>query len=173
MSIPHSKLAAVCSFTFADGRQCRTPRASAQSPLCYFHEKKEAELARKRERGRAIGTWVTADYLTACDLSHGLGQVFSQTLQGNIKPRTAVAIAYLAQTMLQTIKVAQHEFINGFGTETWRAVIRSGTVDPTCNPKHQPVPAPASAISTATPLQPGFTQQPVAPPEGLPPTGPL
>ena len=23
MSIPHSKLAAVCSFTFADGRQCR------------------------------------------------------------------------------------------------------------------------------------------------------
>jgi hypothetical protein len=93
MSIPHPKFAAVCSFTFADGRQCRTPRTSAQSSLCYFHEKKEAEMALRRERGRSIGTWVTGDYLTACDLSRGLGQVFSQTLQGNVKPKTPVAIA--------------------------------------------------------------------------------
>jgi hypothetical protein len=50
-------------------------------------------MALRRERGRSIGTWVTGDYLTACDLSRGLGQVFSQTLQGNVKPKTPVAIA--------------------------------------------------------------------------------
>jgi hypothetical protein len=82
MSIPHSKFAAVCSFTFADG-------PSAQSSLCYFHEKKEAEMVFRRERGRSISTGVTGDYLSGHRLS--------------------------GANMLQTIKVAEHEFINGFG----------------------------------------------------------
>jgi len=33
----------LCTFTFADGRQCRTPRRSGHQHLCYYHAKKEAE----------------------------------------------------------------------------------------------------------------------------------
>jgi hypothetical protein len=33
----------LCVFTFADGRQCRTPRRSGHPHLCYYHAKKEAE----------------------------------------------------------------------------------------------------------------------------------
>jgi len=33
----------LCSFTFADGRQCRTPRRAGHSHLCFFHARKEAQ----------------------------------------------------------------------------------------------------------------------------------
>ena len=38
----------LCSFTFADGRRCRTPRSSKHPELCYFHAKKEAEARFRR-----------------------------------------------------------------------------------------------------------------------------
>ena len=37
----------VCSFTFADGRQCRLPRRQGHPYLCLFHEKKEAQIPRR------------------------------------------------------------------------------------------------------------------------------
>lgn len=130
MSIPHSKFASVCSYTFTDGRHCRTPRSSRQSLLCAFHAQKQADAEKRQHVGYKIGTWVTTEYLSACDLGHALGLVFSQTLQGNIKPKTAATLAYLGQTMLQTIQVAQHEYINAHGAEGWRDAIRCATSDP-------------------------------------------
>jgi hypothetical protein len=31
----------LCIFTFADGRQCRTPRCSGHLHFCYFHAQKK------------------------------------------------------------------------------------------------------------------------------------
>lgn len=143
MSISHSKLASVCSYTFADGRQCRTPRISRESQLCHFHSKKQAEAERRRRIGFEIGGWVTTEYLSANDLGHALGLVFSQTLQGTIKPKTASTLAYLGQTMMQTIHLAQHEYINAHGADAWRQVIRSATSDPGRVQNSQPAAMPA------------------------------
>jgi hypothetical protein len=41
----------LCVFTFADGRQCRTPRRSGHQHLCYYHAKKEAEALIAKQAG--------------------------------------------------------------------------------------------------------------------------
>lgn len=137
----------LCSFTFADGRRCRTPRSSKHPDLCYFHAKKEAEARSLQEIGFDIGTWLTGSYVSACDLSAALGRVFSNTAQGKIKPRTAATLGYLGQTIAQLIPRAQHEYINAHGTDAWRAAIRCAaeiTPGPAVQPP-QSVPQPASS----------------------------
>ena len=55
---------------------------------------------------------------------------FSYAAQGKIKPKEAAIFVYLGQTLLQAIKVAQHEYSNAHGIDTWRRVIRDGTRTP-------------------------------------------
>ena len=43
----------LCSFTFADGRQCRTPRA-AHPYLCAFHVRKDAQALAGEAAGKDI-----------------------------------------------------------------------------------------------------------------------
>ncbi len=46
---PKKNRSRLCSFTFADGRHCRTPRRSGHPHLCAFHAQREAEaLAAKQ-----------------------------------------------------------------------------------------------------------------------------
>ena len=47
----------LCAFTFADGRQCRTPRCSGHLHLCYFHAQKEAESLAAKQAGKDISTF--------------------------------------------------------------------------------------------------------------------
>src|SRR5882762_6201099 len=44
----------LCAFTFADGRQCRTPRCSGHLHLCYFHAQKEAASLASQQVGEDI-----------------------------------------------------------------------------------------------------------------------
>jgi hypothetical protein len=115
----------LCTFTFADGRRCRTPRQSGHPHLCYPHARKEAQALAAEQAGRDISACLSSGrYLSACNLSIALGRLFSAVAQGHIKPKTANTLAYLAQTLLQTIPLAQHEYINAFDTDAWRAAIR-------------------------------------------------
>jgi hypothetical protein len=116
----------LCTFTFADGRRCRTPRHSGHPQLCYFHARKEAQALAAVQAGRDISVCLSSGrYLSACNLSIALGRLFSAVAQGHIKPKTAKTLAYLGQTLLQTIRVAQHEYINAFDTDAWRSAVRS------------------------------------------------
>src|SRR5258708_12488182 len=59
----------LCSFTFADGRQCRTPRRDGHPHLCAFHARKEAQPLAGEQAGEDIphhlsGTYVSAPHLT-------------------------------------------------------------------------------------------------------------
>jgi hypothetical protein len=155
----------LCSFTFADGRRCRTPRSSKHLELCYFHAKKEAEARSLQEIGYDIGTWLTGNYVSACDLSAALGRVFSNTAQGRIKPRTAATLGYLGQTIAQLIPRAQLEYVNTYGTDAWRAAIRcaaetvpgpavrpptSSSSHPAAAPDPSPLPSPPPVLSPVT-----------------------
>jgi hypothetical protein len=146
--------ASVCSFTFADGRRCRTPRCKDHPHLCYFHAQKEAEAAATQKIGHDIGTWCTGEIVSAGDLSGALGEVFSYAAKGQIKPKTAATLAYLGNALLQSIKVAQHEYINAWGADNWRRVIICGTKPPPPRPQPALKPAPASdspqAVSPAS-----------------------
>src|SRR5882762_7767566 len=87
----------LCAFTFADGRQCRTPRRA----------------------GRDISSFLSGSYLSACDLSSALARLFSAVAEGHVKPKTASTLAYLGQTLIQSIQIAENEYINAFGANSW------------------------------------------------------
>ena len=123
-TIPSKDRASLCLFTFADGRRCLTPRTSAHPHLCTYHARKESQAQAAQKVGRHLGTYFSGHYLSACDLSSALGHLFSAVAQGQIKTKTASTLAYLSQTLLQSIHLAQHEYINAFGANSWRQTIR-------------------------------------------------
>jgi len=105
----------LCAFTFADGRQCRTPRRSGHQHLCYYHAKKEAEALIAKQAGEDLASLFCGKYLGAPDFADALGRVLSAVARGYIKPKTAVSLALLGHALNQSIKIAQNEYANAPG----------------------------------------------------------
>ena len=114
----------LCMFSFADGRRCRAPRTGKNPHFCFDHAQKEARARAAQSLGKDLAYFFSGDYLSACDLSSALGRLIPAVLRGDVRPRTARTVAYLAQTLLQTIRMSQDEHINAFGTNGWRQSIR-------------------------------------------------
>ena len=169
----------LCQFTFADGRRCRTPRTGNHPHFCFAHAQKEARAHATESLGKDLAYFFSGDYLSACDLSTALGRLLPAVLRGDVKPRTARTVAYLAQTLLQTIHLAKHEYINAFGTDGWRDSIRN-SVNGNYNRRFPPAPEPErpespqpqpQSVPPSPPPQPTPAQQPAPSPHTpLPPT---
>jgi len=149
----------LCAFTFADGRQCRTPRRSGHPHLCYFHAQKEAERLAAKQVGEDISRFLPAKLLTACDLSGAMARVFCAIARGDVKPKVASTLAYLSQSMLQSIPIAQHEYCEAFGSDAWRREIRSCFNVPAPQPgpprpASQPAPKPPASSASAPTAKP-------------------
>jgi hypothetical protein len=178
-SLSKKDRASVCLFTFSDGRRCRTPRIRNHPHFCLDHAQKEARARTAQEIGKDLAYFFSGDYLSACDLSTALARLIPAVVRGDIKPKTARTVAYLAQTLLQAIHISQDEYINAFGTNGWRNSI-SNSVNGNRDylfppepesapqqpqpPQRQPQPAPpqtqAQRPVSATPSNP---PQPAAP----------
>ncbi len=105
----------MCAFTFADGRQCRSLRLSGHPHLCYDHAKKEAEAGISKQTREDLVSLFCGKALSAPDLAAALGRVLSAVAGGYIKPKTAVTLALLSQTLNQSIVLAQHEYAHAPG----------------------------------------------------------
>ena len=46
----------LCSFTFSDGRRCRTPRAAKHPHFCFYHAQKEARARAAEKLGKDLAT---------------------------------------------------------------------------------------------------------------------
>ena len=112
-------------FLTAHGRRCRTPRRVGHPYLCAFHARKEAQALAGQKAGQEIAYHLSGAYVSACDLSSALGRLFSAVAQGQIKPKTASTLTYLGQTLVQNLHLAQNEYIQAFGTDSWRETIRT------------------------------------------------
>jgi hypothetical protein len=135
----------VCSFTFADGRRCRTPRLRDNSRFCSYHAQKEARARAAQSLGKDLAYFFSGVYLSACDLSTALGRLIPAVIRGDVKPRAARTVAYLAQTLMQAIHLPKHEYTNAFGTDHWRQSIRNCSFcRPATNPSPTKLPSPAS-----------------------------
>jgi hypothetical protein len=157
-AVTHKKdRSGLCAFTFADGRHCRTPRRSGHPHLCYFHAQKEAQSRAAKQAGEDISSFFCEDFMSACDLSSALGRAISAVARGELKPKAATALAYLGQTLNQSIKLAQDEYIGTFGTNSWRSKVASCFVTPT------PAPRPVSQL--APPEKPATPHVPPSDPE--------
>jgi len=165
----------LCLFTYEDGRRCRTPRISSHPHFCFYHAQKESQTQAAQSLAKDLAAFFSGDYLSANDLSTALARLIPAVLRGDIKPRLARTIAYMCQTLLQSIHAAQHEYIDAFGPEGWRKAIRSSVntnYDHRFPPASTPVEAgparPESAF--ASPVQP---DRPTQSPEPSPKSNPL
>jgi hypothetical protein len=160
--------ASACRFTFADGRQCRTPRSPHHPHFCSDHARKESQACAADKLGSDLAYFFSGQYLSACDLSAALGRLIAGVARGDIKPRAARTVAYLSQTLAQTIHLAQHEYINAFGTPDWRNAIRNSVNqnlahgNDSTQPEPSPTPPPApSEPPNPTPLESTHKEIPV------------
>src|SRR5882762_276470 len=166
MSTNRSKdRSSLCSFMFVDGRKCRIPRQLGHPYLCAFHARKDAQALAGEAAGKDIAYHLSGSFVSACDLSSALGRLFSAVAQGQVKPKTASTLAYLGQTLVQILPLAQDEYINAYDTDTWRETIRESheqsakhsapatgdAPSPTPEPKPEPAPAPTPATASDAP----------------------
>jgi len=147
----------LCRFTFADGRQCRTPRSPHHPHFCSDHARKESQACAADKLALELSYFFSGQYLSACDLSAALGRLLPAVVRGDVKPRSARTLAYLSQTLAQTIHHAEHEYANAFGDDSWRKAVRNSVRqnfdyrNPSPSPEPPPDQAPQPASQPAAP----------------------
>jgi len=144
-SIRPQDRAYLCRFSFADGRNCLTPRSPGHPHFCFYHARKEAQSFATDKLGRDLEYFFSGDYLSACDLSAALGRLLAAVARGHITPRSARTMAYLAQTLVQTIHLSQNEYINAFGTDAWRKAVRLSVTQNSTHSSPQPSASPSAS----------------------------
>src|SRR3984893_12184447 len=143
----------LCSFTFSDGRRCRTPRAAKHTHFCFYHAQKETRARAAEKLGKDLAYFFSGDYVSGCDLSTALARLIPAVVRGDVKPRICRVEAYLAQTLMQAIHIGQHEYINAFGTDDWRKSIRN-SVNGNYNHRFPPKPESDQSASSAPETNP-------------------
>ena len=144
----------LCRFTYSDHRKCLTPRAPNHPHFCFFHSRQESRARTADNISKDLAYFFSGNYLSANDLCAALGRLMPAVARGDIKPRTASTLAYLAQTLSQTIHLAEKEYIYAHGAPAWGEAIRQSV---TSNANHysedesQPTPDPESAPDPAPP----------------------
>src|SRR5260370_1930316 len=151
------------AFTFADGRQCRTPRRSAHQHLCYYHAKKEAEAVIAKQAGEDLASLFCGKVLCAPDFAAALGRVLSAVAGGYIKPKTAVSLALLGHALNQSIKIGQDEYANAPGGNARRERVVSCLMLPAPPAPPPQVAPPQSELSAAPEPNPQSPPQPAPP----------
>jgi hypothetical protein len=172
----------LCLFTYEDGRRCRTPLISNHPHFCFYHAQKESQSQSTEKLAKEIAYFFSGDHLSANDLNTALGRLIPAVIRGEIKPRVARTVAYMLQTLMQSTRLAQHEYINAFSTDGWRQAISTSVnanhdylfpPDPEADPDPEDEPeneseddfdAPEPQQSTQVP-----TQSPVPPAPATPP----
>src|SRR5271154_2054690 len=115
----------LCLFTYEDGRRCRTPRISSHPHFCFYHAQKESQSQTAEKLAKELAYFFSGDYLSANDLNTAVGRLIPAIIRGQIKPRLARTVAYMFQTLMQSTRLAQHEYINAFGTDGWRDAVHT------------------------------------------------
>ncbi len=175
--------APLCLFTYEDGRRCRTPRISSHPHFCFYHAQKESQSQATEKLAKELTYFFSGDYLSANDLNTALGCLIPAVVRGEIKPRVARTVAYMLQTLMQSSRQAQHEYINAFSTDRWRDVIHTSVKSnhdylyppkPRKRPQSPATPAPSAPVGaglvhteprSARPAPPTARPAPTAPPD--------
>jgi len=110
-SIRAQDRAFLCTFTFADGRRCRTPLSSRHPRLCFDHARKEALAHPADPHDIDLSFSFSGDYVSTHDLSAAIARLLPDLTLGQMKRKTASAISCLSRTLVRSIQLAQHERI--------------------------------------------------------------
>ena len=120
----------LCTFTFADGRRCSSPRSSAKYDFCFFHLVKLRQRQLAEQAGQEIAAPFDTDFVTACDLNAAFTRLFSAVAQGLIKPKVASTLANIGQLLLRNHPLAKEEILGAGGERVWTKFVRNAVTPP-------------------------------------------
>jgi hypothetical protein len=107
--------ASLCSFLFADGRQCRMLKKNKSSEFCYFHQQHADQINDAIEAGQKIASCLSSDFVTNTSLTASLSRLYFSVARGDYDLKTARTLAYLAQIMAKTLPGAKQELSQSIG----------------------------------------------------------
>jgi hypothetical protein len=132
--LPSPENASRCEFTFSDGRQCRSQRAS----VCAQHAKQK-----RGGKGAALKApeleALCSDLTTATDINRALAQTFLLMAQGRISRKDAVASGYLSQLLLQSVSEVRAEYVAANGYRQWENKLKTSLM-PNADEDSEPSP---------------------------------
>ncbi len=112
-----------CQFQLSNGRCRRMLRGPAHSSFCAFHARQELHLLESQRLGDQISVSLNGNFLTATDINHVLGNLFTAVAQDRIPLRKAAALTYLGQVLLSSLPHVKHEFPFHYKFEHWNKVL--------------------------------------------------
>ena len=62
-------------------------------------------------------------YISFADLSSAIAHTISAVAQRQLSPRAATSIAYLSQTLYQSISRAESDYVRTFGVDAWKRTL--------------------------------------------------
>jgi hypothetical protein len=138
-----SDRASLCTFTFADGRQCRMLWRDKRSKLCLFHQQQANRTEAIMQAGETITSCLTTDFVSSCTLNAALSRIFFFSARGDFDLKTARTLAYLAQIISKNIPAAKQELRLSVGLDQTDRILEFclGRVNEQfCRPSRQPAP---------------------------------
>jgi hypothetical protein len=144
----------LCQFPFNDGRRCRMLRHPGHSCLCIFHARAESQLVETDRLGAELAETVSGDFMTATDINHALGRLYTAVAQNRIPIRNASTLARIGSTLLHTVPAIKSEFKFEYSFDQWKKMLQNApplsTHDTPDFPANQPIPINSSAPSAST-----------------------
>src|SRR5689334_21065363 len=113
------KESALCQFPFTDGRRCRMLRHPAHPNLCVFHARAELQQLEAERLGTELAQTLTGDFLTATDVNHALGRLYTAVAQNRIPARTGATLAYIGQLLLHSVNTVKSEYRFSYKFDQW------------------------------------------------------
>ena len=138
----------LCQFPFNDGRRCRMLRYPGHPCLCVFHARAEAQLLETVRLGGELSQTVSGDFMTATDINHALGRLYTAVAEDRIPIRNANTLARIGSTMLRTVPTIKTEFPFSYTFDQWQERLRTReplSMPAPPAPSLPPPPAPPSA----------------------------
>jgi len=125
MPEPNSKdRASLCAFTYSDGRHCRSLRHSSKSKYCLPHDRQLRNLKEADAVAADLVEPISGDFVPASALTHSLTRLFQLLAEGRIDPKSATALASVANTLLKSISKSNDEFQQCYLEHYWRQLVR-------------------------------------------------
>jgi len=117
--------ASLCTFTFADGRQCRMLWTNQRSRVCYFHQQQADQVDIAIEAGEKIISGLYNDFVCHTSLNASLTRLFMSVALGDYDLKTAQTLGYLAQIIAKSIPQAEQELALSIGLNNMNSTVES------------------------------------------------
>ena len=100
-----------CTTQASDGRRCSSLLYPGHSTLCHHHLRQQLNSAPPSEDIAADLLDSIQNFQSATAVNAALGKILAMLAAGRIKRQDAIAMAYICQLMLQSLKGFKHEIL--------------------------------------------------------------